>query len=169
MRAGELEMNIRKITLLAIFIALSVVGASIKIPAVVTSVALDAFPALLAAAFFGPLAGGIVGGLGHMLSAVIGGMMMGPLHLLVALEMFVLVFLFGIFYRQGQRYIAGIVFFIGNAFIAPIPFIFLFSVTFYTALLPSLIIGSLINTIVGLLLIPRLGTLFQNAYQKNAS
>lgn len=54
-------MNIKKITLLALFIGLSVVGAMIKIPAVVTSVALDAFPALLAAVYFGPLAGGIVG------------------------------------------------------------------------------------------------------------
>lgn len=159
-------MNIKKITLLALFIGLSVVGAMIKIPAVVTSVALDAFPALLAAVYFGPLAGGVVGGAGHMVSAIIGGMAMGPLHLLIALEMFVLVCLFGSFYQRGRKYAAAAVFFIGNALIAPVPFIFIFSFAFFTALLPSLVIGSFVNTVVAMLLIPRVSRVFQDVYQR---
>ena len=160
-----MKMNVRKITLLALFIALSVVGAMIKVPAVVTSVALDVFPALLAASFFGPLAGGIVGGLGHMTSAIIGGMAMGPLHWVIAIEMFVLVYLFGVLYKLGKRSLAGFVFVIGNSLVAPAPFIFFFSFAFFTALLPSLIIGSLINTIIAMLLIPKLSTVFNHAYQ----
>jgi len=153
-------VNIRKIALLSLFIGLSVVGAMIKVPAVITSVALDAFPALLAAAFFGPIAGGIVGGLGHMMSAIIGGMAMGPLHVIIAFEMIVLVYLFGVLYKQGKSYTAGFVFFIGNAFIAPIPFIFIFNLAFYVALLPSLVIGSLLNTVIALIVIPRLSSYF---------
>ena len=40
-------MNTKKMSLLALFVALSIIGAMIKIPAVVGSVALDAFPALV--------------------------------------------------------------------------------------------------------------------------
>ena len=51
-------MNVRTISTLAVFIALSVVGAFIKIPSPIGSMALDSFPALLAAALLGPVAGG---------------------------------------------------------------------------------------------------------------
>lgn len=44
-------MNIRKMSLIALFIALSVIGAAIKIPAIIGSIALDVFPAILAGAF----------------------------------------------------------------------------------------------------------------------
>ena len=46
-------MSIKKISLISLFIALSVAGASIKIPAIVSSVALDMVPALLAGVMFG--------------------------------------------------------------------------------------------------------------------
>lgn len=54
-------MNVKKISTLALLIALSVVGAMIKIPAVVASVSLDSFPALLAGALLGGGAGAITG------------------------------------------------------------------------------------------------------------
>lgn len=160
------KMNIRKISLLALFIGLTVVGASIKVPAMVSSVALDSFPALLASVFFGGGAGAIVAGVGHMMSALLGGMPMGPFHLIVAIEMAILVFVFAVLWRK--RIISSLVFVIGNTFIAPLPFIFFFDVAFYMALLPSLFIGSLINTAVALLLIPRLSSIFQEAYAKGA-
>jgi|SRR5690606_9287327 len=159
-------MNVRKISLLALFIALSVVGAAIKIPAIIGSIALDAFPALLAAAFFGAGPGAIVGGLGHLVSAVIGGMSMGPLHFLVALEMALLCAIFAIFYKRGKRMLAGIIFLVGNAFIAPLPFILIFDVAFFLAIVPSLFIGSLLNTVIALVTIPRLQSIFQEAYFK---
>lgn len=157
-------MNVRKISLLAVFIGLSVVGASIKIPAPIGSVALDAFPALLAAVFFGGGAGAIVGGFGHLVSALIGGMPMGPLHFIVAAEMAVLVFLFAKLWRS--RWLASTIFVIGNAIIAPLPFIFFFDVAFYIALLPSLFVGSLFNGVVALILIPRLSSFFEGIYYK---
>lgn len=159
-------MNVRKLSFLAFFIALSVVGAMIKIPAIIGSVALDAFPALFAAAILGGGAGAIVGGLGHMVSALIGGMPMGPLHFIVAIEMAVLVFIFAIFYRKGKKLLASILFVAGNAFIAPLAFIPFFDVAFYITLVPSLFVGALINTVFALIAIPRLKSLFEGAYQK---
>jgi uncharacterized membrane protein len=159
-------MNIKKLCLIALMIALSAVGASIKIPAVVDSVALDALPALLAAALFGVGAGAVTGALGHLLSALIGGFPLGPMHILIALEMAVLVWIFGILYKKGKKILAGIVFVMGNAFMAPIPFIFLMNKGFYAAIVPSLLIGSVINTVLALILIPRLSSLTQRRLKK---
>lgn len=150
---------------LALFTALSVVGASIKIPAVVGSVALDVFPALLAAVLIGARPGAIVAAFGHLLSALFGGFPLGPMHILIAGEMAVLVWIFGGLYKN-KRIIASALFVLGNAFAAPLPFIFLMSMGFYVTLVPSLLIGSMINVIIGLLLIPRLSGLFKTAGQK---
>lgn len=152
------KMNGKKISLLALFIGLSVVGASLKIPAIIGSVALDAFPALLAATFFGGGAGAIVAGVGHMISALLGGMPMGPLHFVVAIEMALLAFLFG--YTWKRKWLASGLFIFGNAILAPIPFILIYDWAFYVALVPSLLIGSIVNTAVALLLIPRIFHLF---------
>lgn len=152
---GEnVKMSRRKISLLAVFIGLSVVGSSIKIPAIIGSVALDTFPALLAAAFLGGGAGAVVAGLGHMISAFLGGMPMGPLHIVVAVEMAILAFLFA--YTWKKRWLASSLFVFGNTILAPMPFIFLYDWAFYIALVPSLLIGSIVNTVVALLLIPRI-------------
>jgi uncharacterized membrane protein len=159
-------MNIKKLCLIALMIALSAVGASIKIPAVVDSVALDALPALLAAVLFGVRAGAVTGALGHLLSALIGGFPLGPMHILIALEMAVLVWIFGILYEKGKKIISGIVFITGNAFVAPIPFIFLMNKGFYAVIVPSLLIGSVINTVLAFILIPRLSSLTQHRLKK---
>jgi len=154
----------KTLSLLALFIALSVVGASIKIPAIVGSVALDAFPALLAAALLGGGAGALVAGGGHLVSALLGGLPLGPLHIVVAIEMSLLVFIFSRLYHRGRnKYTAAISFVIGNALLAPLPFLFLMGVGFYTAIVPSLMIGSVINVIVSILLIPKLEPFFASS------
>lgn len=159
-------MKGKMLSLLALFIALSAVGAAIKIPAVVGSVALDASPALLAAALLGAGPGAVVGAFGHLLSALLSGFPLGPMHLLIAVEMAVLAWIFGILYKDKKKIIAGIVFILGNAFIAPIPFIFLINKGFYIAILPSLLIGSIINTVISLVLIPRLSFLITSNLKK---
>jgi uncharacterized membrane protein len=145
--------------LLALFSALSAVGAAIKIPAIVGSVAFDVFPALLAASLLGSGAGAIVGALGHLLSALIAGFPLGPMHGLIAVEMALLVYIFGVFYKKNKKVIASILFILANTFAAPLPFIFLMNIAFYVAILPSLLIGSLINTVIALVAIPRLKAL----------
>jgi uncharacterized membrane protein len=156
---GNVKMKNRMLILLALFSALSAVGAAIKIPAIVGSVAFDVFPALLAAALLGSGAGAIVGALGHLLSSLIAGFPLGPMHGLIAGEMAVLVYIFGVFYKKNKKVIASILFILANAFAAPLPFIFLMNSAFYTAIVPSLLIGSILNTVIALVAIPRLKTL----------
>ncbi|MFL6558221.1 MAG: ECF transporter S component [Bacillus sp. (in: firmicutes)] len=143
---------------LALLTALSVVGAMIKIPAIVGSVALDVFPALLAAVLFGARAGAVVGALGHLISALAGGFPLGPMHFFIAVEMAVLVWLFGVFYTNN-KIIASALFIIGNSFLAPLPFIYLMNLGFYLGIVPSLLAGSIINTVIALIAIPRLSSL----------
>ncbi|MDQ0273232.1 ECF transporter S component [Cytobacillus purgationiresistens] len=145
-----------KITWAGVLVALTVIGAAIKIPAIIGSVALDAFPALLGAAILGGPAGAIVGGMGHLLSALMGGMPLGPFHLLVAAEMAILAFIFAVFYRRGRKWTASLLFVLGNSFAAPLPFLLLMGEAFYLAIVPSLFIGSILNTVVAILIIPRL-------------
>src|SRR5699024_11569813 len=75
------------------------IGSFIKIPAVVGSIPLDAFPALLAVVLIGTTAGAVVAGMGHMVSAYIGGMTLGPLHIIVAMGMALIVWVFGVIYK----------------------------------------------------------------------
>lgn len=159
-------MNVKKISLLALMIALSAVGASIKIPAPVSSVALDALPALIAAVLLGPGAGAITGALGHLLSAYFGGFPLGVYHLLIAPEMAVLAWIFGTLYTHNKRIFAGIVFIVGNALVAPVPFIFFMNLGFYTGIVPSLLIASSVNTVLALILIPRLSSAVNYRYNK---
>lgn len=153
-------MNAKKISLFGIFLALAVVGASIKIPAVIASVALDMVPALIGAVVLGGRAGGCIAFFGHLLSALIGGMPLGPFHVLIAVEMAVLVWVFGYFYQKGKRVLGGVLFVVGNTFLASLPFLFIIGTGFYVGMIPSLCIGSLLNTILAILLAPSLSTYF---------
>ncbi|WLD91668.1 ECF transporter S component [Alkalihalobacillus sp. AL-G] len=153
-------MNSKKLSWLAMFMAMSAAGASLKIPAIVGSVALDSFPALVAAILLGLGPGIIVAGFGHLLSALIGGMPLGPFHLIIAIEMALLVWLFGMLYQKGKWLSASVSFILGNAFAAPLPFFFLMGQPFYTAIVSSLLIGSILNTGLAILAIPRLQSIF---------
>ncbi|WP_347548482.1 ECF transporter S component [Pseudalkalibacillus hwajinpoensis] len=154
-------MSGKRASILAMFIALAVVGALIKIPAIVGSVALDAFPALVAAVLLGSRSGALIAGFGHLLSALIVGLPLGPLHLLVAAEMATLVWLFATLYEVNKRKWAVGTFFVGNAFAAPLPFLFMLGTGFYVALVPALVVGSVLNLGLAIVLIPRLSTIFE--------
>lgn len=158
-------MRGKTISWLALLIALSAVGAAIKIPAIVGSVALDVFPALLGAAMLGVSEGVVVAVFGHLLSALVAGFPLGPMHILIAVEMAVLVWIFGVLYKKN-KIAASIVFILGNAFVAPIPFIFIMNIGFYTAIVPSLLIGSILNTVISLILITRLSSIITQRFTK---
>jgi uncharacterized membrane protein len=73
---------------MAIFVALSAVGALIKIPSPTGTVALDSCPGYFSAVSFGWLEGGIVAAVGHVLTAATTGFPLGvPIHILIAAEM----------------------------------------------------------------------------------
>ncbi|WP_141433269.1 ECF transporter S component [Bacillus sp. 03113] len=159
-------MKKNKWTLLAIFVALSTAGAFIKVPAIVGSVALDSFPSLIAAALLGGPAGAVVAAFGHLISSFLSGMPLGPFHLIIAGEMAILILMFAWIYQRGKKMIAGLVFLLGNALIAPLPFLFIMGKAFYVMIVPSLLIGSLLNIGLALLAIPRLYPVFKVRWEK---
>jgi uncharacterized membrane protein len=151
----------KRASLLAMFIALSVVGAIFKMPSAVGSIALDAFPALIAAVLIGSRSGALIASFGHLLSALIVGFPLGPMHVFIAAEMAALVWLFGKLYEAKKTKWASATFALGNGLVAPLPFLFLMGTGFYVAIVPSLVIASVLNLALALVLIPRLVPLFE--------
>ncbi|TMU87312.1 ECF transporter S component [Bacillus sp. BHET2] len=148
--------NLKTLLTLSLFLALSAIGGMVKIPAVIGSVALDSMPALLVASLYNGRKGAIVAGGGHIISSMYAGFPLGPLHILIAVEMALFVWLFGYVFSKGKRVLAAVLFFIGNGVMAGIPFIFILSLSFYLAIVPSLIVGSLINLTIAHFLYPPL-------------
>ena len=145
---------------LVIFISLSIVGSFIKIPAGIGSLAFDSMPALVAAVIWSPLWGMVVAGAGHLMSAGIAGFPIGPLHILVALQMAGLIFLFGYFYRKNRPILAIILFLTGNGLIAPFMFWKILGLGFVLGIIPGLLAASVLNVFVAGLIIPRLKTVW---------
>ncbi|NRD79321.1 ECF transporter S component [Bacillus sp. BRMEA1] len=150
------KISVKLLSWLAMLIALSAVGASIKIPSPVGSIALDSFPAIMAAAILGGGSGAVVGSLGHLVSAELAGFPLGAMHFLIAAEMAVLVWLFGIIYKRNQKLLAAVIFVLGNGLLAPLPFILLINKEFYIATVPFLLVASVINVVLALVVIPKM-------------
>lgn len=83
----------KRVGLIAVFVALSAVGAMIKIPGPLASVALDSAPGFFSALAFGSWEGMAVIALGHLLTAGLAGFYLTvPVHLAIAGEMAVAAF-----------------------------------------------------------------------------
>lgn len=109
-------MNTKRIVLLSLFIALSAVLSNIKI---FYSIAFDSLPAFLAAMMISPIAGGIVGALGHLLTAITSGFPFTvPVHLFIAIQMLVIIWIFGVLFKKMNQYIAMVVAIILNGPVA---------------------------------------------------
>jgi len=77
----------KRIARMAIFIALSAVGAFIKIPSPTGTVAMDSCPGYFSVLAWGYLEGAIVIALGHLFTAATVGFPLGWFHLVIAVEM----------------------------------------------------------------------------------
>lgn len=154
-------MSARKVSWLALFVALSVAGGMVKVPGPISSIALDSFPALVGAVLMGPAAGALIGALGHMASALLGGFPMGPLHGIVAAEMAAVMWLFGTMYQKGRKRSALPVFVFLNGVILPAIFIPFMGPAFYVSTVPVITIAAAFNGIAAYMLLPRLVTVLK--------
>ncbi|MGB6223558.1 ECF transporter S component [Haloferula sp.] len=100
---GRIGRRASVVAYVAIASIVSGLGGLIKLPSPVGSVALDAVPGLFSAVYYGPLVGGIVGFIGHMLSAASGGFPLGFVHFLIALGIFVVCWTFGAIARTINK------------------------------------------------------------------
>lgn len=135
----------RRFTLLAMFISLSVIGSLIKIPFTIGSIALDSAPAVVAAVFLGPTAAAVVASVGHVVSALFGRFPLGPFHILVAIEMAALLYIVGLLIRRGWFIFSYVCFFIGNALLVPLPFAWIMSPEFVLSIIPFLALATGVN------------------------
>lgn len=94
----------KELVYLAVLVSLSYVGSIIK---VFESVAFDSLPAFFAALTLGPLAGAIVGTLGHLFTAATSGFPYSlPVHIVVAFEMGLVCLIFGYIGRNINLYLS---------------------------------------------------------------
>ena len=110
----------QKIVLMALFIALSAIGAQLKI---FSSIAFDSLPAFLAAFLLGGPEGAIVGAIGHMPTAALSGFPYTlPLHIVIALEMAGICYVAGwlVHKKKMAIWLAALIAFLLNAFISPL-------------------------------------------------
>jgi len=144
----------KRFATIIVFISLSVIGSLLKLPASVGSIALDSAPALVAAALLGAGPGALVAAFGHMISAFFAGFPLGPFHLLVAGEMAALVFGFAFLYRREWKKTAFFAFFVGNAFLSPLPFALWMGKAFVMAIIPALAVATAANLAIAAVVTP---------------
>jgi len=107
-----MKINTRNLVLTALFIALSFVGAQLKI---FSTIAFDSLPAFLATLLMGPVYGAIIAVIGHLLTALTSGFPMTlPVHLVIAVGMGVTMvaawFTFTLTKRVANEYLALLAF-----------------------------------------------------------
>lgn len=92
-----MKIEIKKLTMTALLIALCVVGANIKF---LGSIALDSFPAFVGTLLLGPLPGALLGFLGHMVSALLAGFPSTlPVHLIIGVFMAICMLVYGYLHK----------------------------------------------------------------------
>lgn len=154
-QTGDLKKSnwsVKRIAIMAIFIALSAVGAMIKIPSPIGSIGLDSFPGFFCALAFGFPEGAIIVAIGHILSAAVTGFPLTiPFHIAIALSMAVVACIFRI---VGHRFgkvgliLAVVVASLLNAFGVGLWLLPIGGWGLYVANLVSLMVAAAVNTAI---------------------
>lgn len=98
------ESNTGIIVKIGLLVALSVIGSMVKLQG---SIAFDSMAAFFAALFISPVAGAIVGLLGHLISAMSAGFPLTmPMHIIVSLQMFGIIYIFGALWKKTNPIVA---------------------------------------------------------------
>lgn len=149
-----MQNNTKKLVLMAMFIALSFVGSYIPIPSPVGPLGLDSAAGYLAGLILGGLEGGIIAFIGHIIIASNKAFYLTlPVHLIVAVMMFISVYLFSFTYKKTNVFTASIVGIVLNGVISPLILLLLpkFGWSFFLATTPFLLTASALNVILSVL------------------
>jgi len=149
-------MKTKTFTLISVLIALSVVGSFIQIPSPAGTVAFDSLPGYVAAGVFGPVVGGFVGTIGHLLNASLKGFPLTlPIHLLISCFMFLAMVAFGFFYKKNKT-VAIVTATLINGPFSLVPFVFIIGPEFVVAMLIPLTVASFVNILIAAIIVPSL-------------
>ena len=141
--------NVKRLSIMAIFIALSAVGALIKIPSPVGTIGMDSAPGFFSALAFGGLEGAIVIAFGHLLtSAVVGFPMTIPVHLYIAFQMALWALAYCWVNKKLGLIPAVIVGIILNGVVSSFAMLPMMGMGGVLGLMPFLIIGAALNVII---------------------
>lgn len=141
----------KRLAITAMFIALGVIGAYLKLPSPTGTVALDSLPGFLASLLFGPVVGCISIFLGHIASSLIAGFPLTlPLHLGIALCMTLAALIYCQVAKRGDRglVVATVLAIIINGPIMGLLVIPVGGMAMYYAMLLPLSVGSAVNIIL---------------------
>jgi len=147
-----------RVSRIALFSALCAAGALIKIPGPVGSIALDSFPGYLSELLFGYLDGGIIIGLGHIISALTVGFPLGILHIPIALFMVFVGSVFRFVYQhfpirdRDINLISAVLIAATLNGLGGFVFLPIFGWQFSIAVTPPLMVASYVNVILASLL-----------------
>ena len=147
-------MKLRLLTLAAMFAALCAIGALIKIPVGIGSAALDTVPALISALFLPPMYAGAASLVGHLVSSLSAGFPLGPLHIIIALEMFVILFVFTKLHQKGYHFWKWVFFIFANSVLATLPFYWIISPAFFIGALPGITLATILNASIAMIVSP---------------
>lgn len=142
----------KRIAIMAIFIALSAVGAMIKIPSPIGSIGLDSAPGYFSALAFGSLEGAIIIAVGHLLSAAVVGFPLSiPIHLGIALCMAAWAVVFRAIGKQGNMVMVAAAVIVASLLNSVVTGLLLIPVggqVLYVANIVPLLVASAVNTII---------------------
>ncbi|NLL17739.1 MAG: ECF transporter S component [Clostridia bacterium] len=141
--------QIRRMVLMAMFIALSVVGAMLKIPSPTGTVALDSAPGFLGAALLGWREGLLIAALGHLISAYSMGFPLSiPIHLIIALQMAIAAALYYILIKKTNPYVSIAVVTLYNGLAMPLSLVPMLGIGMFYAMALPLCVAAFINALI---------------------
>lgn len=141
--------SVKRIAYMAVFIALSAVGAMIKIPSPVGTIGLDSAPGYFCSLAFGYVEGICVVFMGHLITAGIIGFPLGlPLHIFIGLQLAVWVMAFRWVSRHMGIIPGSIIAIILNGGVSAFTMFFVGGMGAVLGTMPFLIVGSLINVAI---------------------
>lgn len=141
--------QVKRLVLMALFIGLSLIGATIKLPSPTGTIALDSAPGYLGAVLLGWKEGALIIALGHLLSSYLVGMPLSvPIHLLNAVMMALAAGIFGFLFHRVSALVAIVVATIVNGVIMLLPLVPIMGMPFFYSMVMPLTVASLVNVVL---------------------
>jgi len=142
-------LKVKRAAYIAIFIALSAVGAMIKIPSPVGTIGLDSAPGFFCALSFGYIEGAAVIFIGHLLTAGFVGFPIGlPLHLFIGLQLALWAIVVRFIKQKLGLWSAVLCGVILNGVVSSFTMFFVGGMGAVIGIMPFLIAGSLFNILI---------------------
>ncbi|SFH32362.1 alpha-ribazole transporter [Desulfotomaculum arcticum] len=141
--------NVKRISIIAVFIALSAVGSLIKIPSPVGTIGLDSAPGyFVALAFSGPQGAAVIAA-GHLLtSAIVGFPLTIPIHLFIAAQMALWALTFRWINNKFGIIAAVVAAAVLNGVVSSFTMVLIGGIGAVIGVMPFLVVGSAINAVI---------------------